>query len=166
MTEELDWRLLDRFLAGECSAAERATVLAWLDGHRLAAQYLEAVRRTLAKRDAKPSPRRRPGMGSNGVRIGAGLVLAAGAAAVWRVEGEGGGGLLAGGARGRAGPTRPRGAGEVCGGGAGGPGVGGAGGGGGAPGAGRGVGRRPGHGTAGDAHRTRARPGSDRRRCL
>ena len=86
MTEELDWRLLDRFLAGECSAPERATVLAWLDGHPFAAQYLEAVRRTLAKRDAKLSPRRRPGTGSNGFRIAAVLVLAAGAAALWRVE--------------------------------------------------------------------------------
>ena len=44
MTEELDWRLLDRFLAGECSAPERATVLAWLDGHPFAAQYLEIGR--------------------------------------------------------------------------------------------------------------------------
>ena len=47
MTEELDWRLLDRFLAGECSAPERATVLEWFDGHPFSAQYLEAVRRTL-----------------------------------------------------------------------------------------------------------------------
>jgi len=86
MTEELDWRLLDRFLAGECSALERATVLAWLDGHPFAAQYLEAVKRNLAKRDAKPSPRRRPGTGSHGFRIAAVLVLAAGAAALWRLE--------------------------------------------------------------------------------
>ncbi len=86
MTDELDWRLLDRFLAGECSAPERATVLAWLDAHPFAAQYLEAVKRNLAKRDAKPSPRRRPGTGSHGFRIAAVLVLAAGAAALWRME--------------------------------------------------------------------------------
>src|SRR2546430_14374151 len=86
MTDELDWRLLDRFLAGECTAPERATVLAWLDTHPFAAQYLEAVKRNLAKRDAKPSPRRRPGTGSHGFRIAAVLVLAAGAAALWRVE--------------------------------------------------------------------------------
>src|SRR3989441_7274127 len=86
MTDELDWRLLDRFLAGECSAPERATVLAWLDAHPFAAQYLEAVKRNLAERDAKPSPRRRPGMGSHGFRIAAVLVLAAGAAALWRLE--------------------------------------------------------------------------------
>ncbi len=86
MTDELDWKLLDRFLAGECSAPERATVLAWLDAHPFAAQYLEAVNRNLAKRDAKPSPRRRPGTGSHGFRIAAVLVLAAGAAALWRME--------------------------------------------------------------------------------
>ena len=86
MTEELDWRLLDRFLAGECSAPERATVLEWFDGHPFSAQYLEAVRRTLAKRDAKPSPRWRPGTGSHGLRIAAVLMLAAGAAALWRLE--------------------------------------------------------------------------------
>ncbi len=86
MTDELDWKLLDRFLAGECSAPERATVLAWLDAHPFAAQYLEAVKRNLAKRDAKPSPRRRPGTGSHGFRIAAVLVLAAGAAALWRME--------------------------------------------------------------------------------
>ena len=85
MTDELDWRLLDRFLAGECSAPERATVLAWLDAHPFAAQYLEAVKRNLAKREAKPSPRR-PGTGSHGFRIAAVLVLAAGAAALWRME--------------------------------------------------------------------------------
>src|SRR5256886_15550681 len=79
MTDELDWKLLDRFLAGECSAPERATVLAWLDAHPFAAQYLEAVKRNLAKRDAKPSPRRRPGTGSSGFRIAAVLGLAAGA---------------------------------------------------------------------------------------
>src|SRR5439155_17555178 len=86
MTEELDWRLLDRFLAGECSAPERATVLEWLDGHPFAAEYLEAVSHTLAKRDAKPSPRRWSGRGSNGLRIAAVLVLAAGAAALWCLE--------------------------------------------------------------------------------
>src|SRR5437016_606177 len=85
MTDELDWRLLDRFLAGECSAPERATVLAWLDAHPFAAQYLEAVKRNRAKRAAKPSPRRRPGTGSSGFRIAAVLVLAAGAA-LWRME--------------------------------------------------------------------------------
>jgi len=81
MTDELDWRLLDRFLAGECSAPERATVLAWLDAHPFAAQYLEAVKRNLAKRDAKPSPRRRPGTGSSGFRIAAVLVGLAAAVA-------------------------------------------------------------------------------------
>src|SRR5207237_9972361 len=48
--------------------------------------YLWAVTRTRAERDAKPSPRRRPGTGSSGFRIAAVVVLAAGAAALWRVE--------------------------------------------------------------------------------
>jgi transmembrane sensor len=86
MTDELNWRLLDRFLAGECGPAERAAVLQWLERHPLAAQYLEVVRRALAKHDARPSPRRWPGAGSHGFRIAAVLALVAGAAALWRLE--------------------------------------------------------------------------------
>jgi len=86
MTDELDWRLLDRFLAGECSPPERAAVLQWLESHPLVAQYLEVVRRALAKHEVKPSPRRWPGAASHGFRIAAVLALVAGAAALWRVE--------------------------------------------------------------------------------
>src|SRR5467141_3016934 len=46
MTDELDWRLLDRFLAGECSPPERAAVLQWLETHPLVAQYLVVRQRT------------------------------------------------------------------------------------------------------------------------
>src|SRR5437660_1277858 len=88
MTDELDWRLLDRFLAGECSPPERAAVLQWLEGHPLVAQYLEVVRRALAKHEVKPSPRRWPGAASHGFRIAAVLALVAGAAARWRARGS------------------------------------------------------------------------------
>src|SRR5467141_3016933 len=51
MTDELDWRLLDRFLAGECSPPERAAVLQWLESHPLVAQDLEGGRRALANHE-------------------------------------------------------------------------------------------------------------------
>src|SRR5438067_7414973 len=86
MTDELNWRLLDRFLAGECSPPERAAVLEWLESHPLAPEYFDAVQRALAKQQAKPATRRWPGAASHGFGIAAVLVLAAGAAALWRVE--------------------------------------------------------------------------------
>ena len=86
MTDEQYWRLLDRFLAGECSPPERTLVLEWLETHPLAAECIEALERALDKEEAKPMPRRRRGSGLRGFGIAAVLALVAGAAALWWLE--------------------------------------------------------------------------------
>jgi ferric-dicitrate binding protein FerR (iron transport regulator) len=54
MSDADSWRLLERFLAGECQPDEAAEVARWLDTNPLLQQYVEALKRSL---DAgKPSP--------------------------------------------------------------------------------------------------------------
>jgi len=49
---ELDLALLDRFLAGECSAAEAERVRRWLAGWPLEGRYLDAIRDALERRNS------------------------------------------------------------------------------------------------------------------
>ena len=86
MTDEQYWGRLDRFLAGDCSPAERILVLEWLETHPLAAECIEALERALDKEEATPMPRRWRGSGLRGFGIAAVLALVAGAAALWSLE--------------------------------------------------------------------------------
>jgi transmembrane sensor len=55
MPDEIDWALLDRFFAGECTPAQRAAVLQWLETHPppLPARYVGALRRVLGREEGR-----------------------------------------------------------------------------------------------------------------
>src|SRR6266516_2667529 len=47
MPDDINWELLDRFFAGECTPAERADVLHWLETHPLPAKYVDALKQAM-----------------------------------------------------------------------------------------------------------------------
>ena len=51
MPDHIDWDLLDRFFAGECTPAERADVVRWLETHPLPAKYVAALGQALGLGD-------------------------------------------------------------------------------------------------------------------
>jgi transmembrane sensor len=51
MPDRIDWKLLDRYLSGEASDAERETVRVWLDGDPRRADVLETLRTRPMPRD-------------------------------------------------------------------------------------------------------------------
>jgi transmembrane sensor len=56
MGDGLDWQLLDRFLADECTPDERAEVIQWLETRPLAARYVEALRRVVLAEKQRAGP--------------------------------------------------------------------------------------------------------------
>ncbi len=55
MPDEINWELLDRFFAGECTPAERSDVLQWLETHPLPAKYVDALKQAMQLGDP-PGP--------------------------------------------------------------------------------------------------------------
>src|SRR6266851_4228672 len=47
MPDDINWELLDRFFAGECSPADRADVFHWLETHPLPAKYVDALKQAM-----------------------------------------------------------------------------------------------------------------------
>jgi transmembrane sensor len=47
MTRDPDWHLIERYLAGDCTADEAATVRQWLSADSAAREYIEAVQRAM-----------------------------------------------------------------------------------------------------------------------
>src|SRR5882672_1854615 len=56
MPDDINWELLDRFFAGECTPAERAGVLQWLETHPLPAKYVDALKQTMQLGDRPGAP--------------------------------------------------------------------------------------------------------------
>ncbi len=57
MPDDINWELLDRFFAGECTPAERADVLHWLETHPLPAKYVDALKQAMQLGDRPGDPR-------------------------------------------------------------------------------------------------------------
>ena len=56
MLDDINWQLLDRFFAGECTPAERADVLHWLETHPLPAKYVDALKQAMQLGDRPGVP--------------------------------------------------------------------------------------------------------------
>jgi transmembrane sensor len=56
MADQLDWKLLDRYLAGEATPAETAQVRRWIDAEPHRAGYLEALRRQVPEEGISSAP--------------------------------------------------------------------------------------------------------------
>jgi transmembrane sensor len=56
MPDDINWGLLDRFFAGECTPAERADVLHWLETHPLPAKYVQALKQAMQLSDRPGAP--------------------------------------------------------------------------------------------------------------
>jgi len=56
MPDAINWELLDRFFAGECTPAERADVLHWLETHPLPAKYVDALKQAMQLGDHPGAP--------------------------------------------------------------------------------------------------------------
>ena len=56
MPTDFNWELLDRFFAGECTPAERADVLYWLETHPLPAKYVDALKQAMQLSDRPGAP--------------------------------------------------------------------------------------------------------------
>src|SRR2546425_7836217 len=56
MPDDIIWELLDRFFAGECTPAERADVLRWLETHPLPAKYVDALKQAMRLDDRPGAP--------------------------------------------------------------------------------------------------------------
>src|SRR6266571_332779 len=56
MPDDINWELLDRFFAGECTPAERADVLHWLETHPLPAKYVDALKQAMQLGDRPGAP--------------------------------------------------------------------------------------------------------------
>ena len=56
MPDDINWELLDRFFAGECTPAERADVVHWLETHPLPAKYVDALKLAMQLGDRPGAP--------------------------------------------------------------------------------------------------------------
>jgi transmembrane sensor len=88
MTDDINWQLLDRFLAGECTPPERREMLRWLATHPAPRQYVDALREAMAlpsleSPGVQPGRRRFAALGAPLIRVAAVLALLVGGVAVW-----------------------------------------------------------------------------------